>query len=94
MLLAVLTVEVEDGLIRLPRGWWAVTAVTFVALVGGTAVAFDNGSIGQYVYDSSMALACSLFLSLLVLGVSAGERQPVLVGWLEARPIVWVGLVS
>ena len=60
MLLAVLTVEVEDGRIRLPRGWWPVTAVTFVALAGVTAAAFDNGSIGQYVYDSSMALGVQL----------------------------------
>ena len=94
MLLAVLTVEVEDGRIRLPRGWWPVTAVTSVALAGVTTAAFENGSIGQYVYDSSMALACGLFLSLLVLGGSTEQRRPVLVSWLEARPIVWVGLVS
>jgi peptidoglycan/LPS O-acetylase OafA/YrhL len=94
MLLAVLTVHVEDGRIRLPRGWWPITAVGFLALAGLTAAAFDKGSINQYVYDSLMAAACGLFLSLIVLGGFAGGHRPAPVGWLEARPIVWVGVVS
>ena len=94
MLLAVLTVHVEDGRIRLPRGWWPITAVGFLALAGLTAVAFDKGSINQYVYDSLMAAACGLFLSLVVLGGFAGGQRPAPVRWLEARPIVWVGVVS
>jgi peptidoglycan/LPS O-acetylase OafA/YrhL len=94
MLLAVLTVHVEDGRIRLPRFWWPITAVGFLVLAGVTAAAFDNGSINQYVYDSLMAAACGLFLSLIVLGGFAGEQRPAPVRWLEARPIVWVGVVS
>jgi peptidoglycan/LPS O-acetylase OafA/YrhL len=94
MLLAVLTVHVEDGRIRLPRGWWPAAAVGFLVLAGVTAAAFDKGSINQYVYDSLMAAACGLFLSLVVLGGFAGVQGPAPVGWLEARPIVWVGVVS
>lgn len=94
MLLAVLTVLVEDGRVRLPRRWWPVTAVGLLALAGGTAAAFDRGTINQYVYDSLMALACGVFLSLIVLAGSDRERPPASVGWLEARPIVWVGVVS
>jgi peptidoglycan/LPS O-acetylase OafA/YrhL len=94
MLLAVLTVHVEDGRIRLPRFWWPITAVGFLVLAGVTAAAFDNGSINQYVYDSLMAAACGLFVSLVVLGGFAGGQRPAPVRWLEARPIVWVGVVS
>lgn len=94
MLLAILTVHVEDGRLRLPRGWWPVTAVALLALAGTTAAAFDKGTINQYVYDSLMALACGLFLSLIVLAGSGRERPPASIGWLEARPIVWVGVVS
>jgi peptidoglycan/LPS O-acetylase OafA/YrhL len=94
MLLAVLTVHVEDGRIRLPRFWWPITAVAFLALAGVTAAAFDRGSINQYVYDSLMAAACGLFLSLVVLSGFAGGQRPAPVSWLEARPIVWVGVVS
>jgi peptidoglycan/LPS O-acetylase OafA/YrhL len=94
MLLAILTVHVEDGRLRFPRGWWPVTAVGFLALAGTTAAAFDKGWINQYVYDSLMALSCGLFLSLIVLAGSGGKRPPASVSWLEARPIVWVGVVS
>jgi peptidoglycan/LPS O-acetylase OafA/YrhL len=94
MLLAVVTFHVEDGRIRLPRFWWPITAVGFLVLAGVTAAAFDNGSINQYVYDSLMALSCGLFLSLIVLAGSGGKRPPASVSWLEARPIVWVGVVS
>jgi peptidoglycan/LPS O-acetylase OafA/YrhL len=94
MLLAVLTVHVEDGRIRLPRSWWPITAVGFLALAGLTAAAFDKGSINQYVYDSLMASACGLFLSLVVLGGFAGGQRPTPLRWLEARPIVWVGVLS
>ena len=65
-----------------------------LALAGATAAAFDKGTINQYVYDSLMALACGLFLSLIVLAGSGRERPPASMGWLEARPIVWVGVVS
>jgi peptidoglycan/LPS O-acetylase OafA/YrhL len=94
MLLAVLSVHVEDGRIRLPRGWWPITAVGFLALGGVTAAAFDKGWINHYVYDSLMAAACGLFLSLVVLSGFAGGHRPAPVTWLEARPIVWVGVVS
>jgi peptidoglycan/LPS O-acetylase OafA/YrhL len=94
MLLAILTVQVEDGRLRLPRGWWPVTAVALLALAGTTAAAFDKGIINQYLYDSLMALACGLFLSLIVLAGSGRDRTPASMGWLEARPIVWVGVVS
>jgi peptidoglycan/LPS O-acetylase OafA/YrhL len=94
MLLAVLTVLLEDDRVRLPRGWWSVTAVGLLAVAGGTAAAFDKGVINHYVYDSLMALACGLFLSLIVLAGSGRERPRALVGWLEAGPIVWVGVVS
>jgi peptidoglycan/LPS O-acetylase OafA/YrhL len=94
MLLAVFTIAVEDGRVRLPRGWWPLTAFAFVAVASVTAVAFDEKAINQYVYDSLMALACGLFLSLVVLAGLDGRRRPFLLNWLEARPIVWVGVVS
>ncbi len=94
MLLAVVSIAVEDGRIQLPRGWWPVTASAFVGLAAATAVGFDEGAINQYVYDSLMALACALFLALVVLAGRDGERRPFLLSWLEARPIVWVGVVS
>jgi peptidoglycan/LPS O-acetylase OafA/YrhL len=94
MFLAVLTIAVEDGRVRLPRGWWPLTAFAFVVVAGGTAVAFERAAINQYVYDSLMALACGLFLSLVVLAGLDGQRRPFLLSWLEARPIAWVGVVS
>jgi peptidoglycan/LPS O-acetylase OafA/YrhL len=94
MLLAALSVAVEAGRTQLPRGWWPVIASASVGVAVVTAVAFDKGAINQYVYDSLMALGCALFLSLIVLAGLDGGRRPFLLSWLEARPIVWVGVVS
>jgi peptidoglycan/LPS O-acetylase OafA/YrhL len=94
MILAVVRVEVEDGLLRLPRRWWAATAGATVALAGLTAAAFDRGWVGQYPYDSLMALACGLLLALVILPPSEGRRHGWVTAVLESRAAIWVGLIS
>jgi peptidoglycan/LPS O-acetylase OafA/YrhL len=93
ILVAVLRVDAEDGLLRLPRWWragvWA--AVLLVAL--GTLKLTRTGHLHPYAYETLMALACGL---LLVLVVVPGSRPgaPGLLRFLESRPLVATGVIS
>jgi peptidoglycan/LPS O-acetylase OafA/YrhL len=92
MAVAVLRVEVEDGLVRLPRGWrWGGAAMAVLVVVAATVL---TGSDAPHVFGSLMAVACALFLSLVVLEPVAGTRRPALVRLLETRLLAGLGLIS
>jgi peptidoglycan/LPS O-acetylase OafA/YrhL len=96
MALAVLRVESEDGLLRLPRWWRKAALVTVVATY---VVLLEYGKTRQgwqlsYSLGNTMiAGACALVLACVVLPAdrAAGSR---LVRVLEARPFVAAGVVS
>jgi peptidoglycan/LPS O-acetylase OafA/YrhL len=94
MALAVLRVEVEDGLIRLPPRWRMIAAPATLLLVA-FAFGFAAGGSGDgHVFGSLMALAGASFLSLVVLEPVETVRPPAIVRALEARALASVGLVS
>ena len=91
MVVAVLSVDVDDGVLSLPR-LWRPTATMLALVVGlGAVVLSEAGFFNRYHYDLAMAAACSMLLAAVVLG---GPRRSRLVGILETRPLVAVGIVS
>jgi peptidoglycan/LPS O-acetylase OafA/YrhL len=97
MVVAVLHVEVEDGVLRPPAWVWKATAAAFVGLAMATAKfttpeGLADGSVSNSAYDTLMAIALALFLALVVLPTPA--RPTILVRLLETRFFVAVGVVS
>lgn len=95
MALAVIRVDVEDGVARLGRHTrWAMAAVAIGAYLL-TARMTSTDQLGHGYYNTLMALGAALFLALVVLFGAPGEhgRLP-LVRVLSSRPLVAVGLVS
>lgn len=95
MALAILRVDWEDRLVRLPGGWRKL-AFGF-ALVGYLVAAKETG-LGQQMsyspYNTLMALTCALLLALVVLPPRDATRLPLAVRVLETRIFVAAGLVS
>jgi peptidoglycan/LPS O-acetylase OafA/YrhL len=98
MALAVIHVEVDRGTIRPPRFWQAIAAATAVGAYAATARWTDDigERLGRSPFNTLMALACALLVSLVVIRSGDGDqqRQPRLVRFLETRPLVAVGVVS
>ena len=101
MALAVARVDAEDGLLRLPSWWMGLVAAGVVLVVVPTALLADMAMMGVYQYDTLMAFACALLLSLVVLpdvtrtDLSSNEPHTTpLVRLLESRVLVLAGLVS
>jgi peptidoglycan/LPS O-acetylase OafA/YrhL len=92
MLLTVLSVEIDDGLVRLPDWWRRAATAALVALASGVAICRAEGWIGQYQYDTLEALACALLLALVVL--PDARRASSLKRTLETRAATFLGLVS
>jgi peptidoglycan/LPS O-acetylase OafA/YrhL len=98
MTLAILRVDSEDGLLRLPR-WWRRAAVALIPLVAVPTAALTvnagvaRGEPSSYVYNTAMGLVVGLLLALVVLPARP-DRQPLLVRVLESRPLVVVGVAS
>lgn len=94
MVLAVIRVDVEDGVVRLPSRWREVAAAAFVLVAFGAVHLADVGAIGGHGFGTLMALACSLLLALVVLQPVQGRRWPIPVRLLETRILAGVGLIS
>lgn len=101
MALAVVHVDAEDGLLRLPRWWMSLVAAGVVLVAVPTAVLVDMAMLGVYQYDTLMAFACALLLSLVVLpdvtrtDLRSNEPHTTpFVRVLESRILVLAGLVS
>jgi peptidoglycan/LPS O-acetylase OafA/YrhL len=97
MLLAVLTVAIENGAIRLPSWWRMPGYALFVTLVGVTAILADRGVIyiyrGAVPYELLTGAAAALLLALVVLP-SANASMSILTRMLDARVFVSIGLIS
>ena len=85
MLLAVLSVAVEDGRIQLPRGWWPVTASAFVGARcrdGGRLRQGSDQPVRLRLVDGPRDAACS-FPSSCSRGATASVGRS---SWAGSRP--------
>jgi peptidoglycan/LPS O-acetylase OafA/YrhL len=92
MALAVVRVDAEDGLLRLPR-WWRKAAIAGFLAVSVVVALFGEGQLTYSPYNTLVAAACALLLALVVLPAEKVGR-PALVRLLERPPFVAAGLVS
>lgn len=95
MALAVVSVGLQQGLVRLPDRW-PLVAATYAAVLGiPTLLLVDRGLIDKsmYAYQLPTSLACTLLLAVVVLRDRAARPSP-LIGLLSSRPVVAVGLAS
>jgi peptidoglycan/LPS O-acetylase OafA/YrhL len=94
MVVAVIRTDVEDGAVHLPSWWRGATVAGFVLVALGATRLADAGAIGGHGFGTLMALACALFLALVVLQPVHGAREPILVRVLESRILAGIGLIS
>jgi peptidoglycan/LPS O-acetylase OafA/YrhL len=94
MALAILRVDWEDGLLKLPRGW---RKVAVAGALGGYVVTakmtYVDEQLSYSLYNTLMALAFALLLAVVVLPRAGAQPSPLL-RMLELRPLVWLGIVS
>ncbi len=94
MALAVFRVDAEDGLLRVSAlGRKGIGVLCLGAYLVTSRMTDSSEPLGISPYNTLMALACALFLALVVL-TSPGAERPALVRLLELRPLVAVGLIS
>jgi peptidoglycan/LPS O-acetylase OafA/YrhL len=95
MALAVLRVDSEDGLLRLPRVWrQGAAACVLVSYLITAKLTYQAEQLSYSFTNTLMALACGLLLALVVLPARHDGKQPALVRLLETRPFVALGLIS
>jgi peptidoglycan/LPS O-acetylase OafA/YrhL len=93
MALAVVRIDVEDGILRPGRpARWAIAASALGAYLI-TAANTSYNHLGYSPFNTLMALSTGLLLALVVLPAPGGT-QSALVRLLESRALVGVGLVS
>jgi peptidoglycan/LPS O-acetylase OafA/YrhL len=92
MALAVIRIDAEDNLLRLPR-WWRPAALGAILVVGLFVVRFGEGQLSYSPYNTLVAAVCALLLALVVLP-AGGSSPGLLVRVLESRPFVAAGVVS
>jgi peptidoglycan/LPS O-acetylase OafA/YrhL len=95
MAAAVLHVELEDGRLRLPRGW-RLGAVG--AALGGYLVVAKSTNVEDQLSSSPantlMGLVCALVLALAVFAAPGAARPNAFLRFLELRFLVYVGVAS
>jgi peptidoglycan/LPS O-acetylase OafA/YrhL len=92
MALAVLRVDYQDELLRLPR-FWRGGVLAAMVVVGGCAIKLGaEGRIPDRAEIALMSIACGLLLALVAL--PADTRRSPLIRVLESTPLVGAGLVS
>jgi peptidoglycan/LPS O-acetylase OafA/YrhL len=95
MALAVVRIDWEDGLLRLPRHWRKLAIA--LALAGYIITAKETylaEQLSYSPYNTVMALTCALVLALVVLPPKDVARPPLLLRVLESRLLIAVGLIS
>jgi peptidoglycan/LPS O-acetylase OafA/YrhL len=92
MALAVARVDSEDGLLHLPA-WWRRAAITGFLAISAFVALYGEGQLSYSLYNTVVAVACTLLLALVVLPAESATR-PLLVRVLEWRPFVAAGMVS
>ena len=93
MALAVLRVESEDRLLRLPRWWRKAAVLCGVAAYALVARANDGQQLSYSLRNTVMTAAFALVLALIVLPADGAAASP-LVRVLETRPFLAAGIVS
>jgi peptidoglycan/LPS O-acetylase OafA/YrhL len=92
MLIAVLRVDAEDGLVRLPR-WWRTALWTSFVLVAVPTLELSPSGLHPHAYETLTALGCAVLLVLVVLPGPRSTASP-LVRLLESRALVATGVIS
>jgi peptidoglycan/LPS O-acetylase OafA/YrhL len=93
MALAVLRVDSEDGLLRLPRWWRKGAVIGILAAYAAVWKATDGDQLSFSFGNTVIAVACALVLALVVLPAD-GAAESAFVRVLETRPLVAAGVVS
>jgi peptidoglycan/LPS O-acetylase OafA/YrhL len=95
MMLAVLRVDSEDGVLRLPRGWrFAAGSLAVVSYLATAKFTYFSEHLSYSPFNTLMAFACALVLALVVLPSGHTTRPPLLLRLFETRPFVAAGLIS
>jgi peptidoglycan/LPS O-acetylase OafA/YrhL len=89
ILIAVLRVDAEDGMLRVPH-WWRTALWISLPLV---ALPLLISGLPLNVYEALMIVACGILLALVVLPGSRSTASPLL-RLLGSRPLVATGVVS
>jgi peptidoglycan/LPS O-acetylase OafA/YrhL len=92
MALAVVRIDFEDGVLRLPR-WWRQAALAGCVALGLLIVRYGEGQLSYSPWNTLVAVLCALVLALVVLPAHEA-RRPLLLRLLESRPFVVAGVVS
>jgi peptidoglycan/LPS O-acetylase OafA/YrhL len=98
IVVAVVSVEVSDGVITLPSRWRSGAYAGAALLMVLTAWWLPNentqrGELGHFVYGPLTAIACALLLAAIVISRN-GRGHDKSVRWLKWRPLVGLGVVS
>ena len=93
MAAAVLHTEVTDRTVRLPAGWRTPTLVVSALLFLAAAKSLGSAQLSYLPGNTVVALSAAALLAVVAFPWE-GARAPRLTRLLEARVIVWVGLVS
>jgi peptidoglycan/LPS O-acetylase OafA/YrhL len=94
MALAIVRVDWEDGLLRLPRHWRLGVIALCVVSYFVTAHGTQSNQLSYSPYNTLMALGCAALLALVVLYRPGTDAVPLLVRFLETRALVWLGVIS
>jgi peptidoglycan/LPS O-acetylase OafA/YrhL len=91
---AVVWIQVHDGVLRLPRWWrWAATAV--IVVLAPVAMTLNaRGALSDHFYDTLLAFNVGLLLAVVVLPDDEGGQVPPLTRLLQTRPVEAFGLIS
>jgi peptidoglycan/LPS O-acetylase OafA/YrhL len=92
MALAVIRIDYEDGLLRVPR-WWRRAGLGACVALGLLVVRYGEGQLSYSPWNTLVAVVCVLVLALVVLPPDE-VRRPRLLRLLESRPFVVAGVVS
>jgi peptidoglycan/LPS O-acetylase OafA/YrhL len=92
MALAVIRIDSEDGLLRLPL-WWRRAALVGCVVLAFLIVRYGEGQLSYSPWNTLVAVVCACVLALVVLPTE-GARRPLLLRFLESRPFVLAGVVS
>jgi peptidoglycan/LPS O-acetylase OafA/YrhL len=90
---AVLSVQWEDALLRLPRWWRPAAGIAALWAYAFTTWRFRFEQLSYSPANTLMAAACALLLALVVLQPQGARLTP-LVRVLETRPLVALGVIS
>jgi peptidoglycan/LPS O-acetylase OafA/YrhL len=94
MLVAVAYVEANDGRLTLPRRWRGTALAIAIAVFLPCAVTMHRAEHSYLPQNTGEALAIALAFMIIVMPREAGKKRSWIVGVLESRPLVSVGLVS